>query len=295
MKIHLVDGTFELFRAYYGRSARGETGNGRTAVNAADGLARSLLALIREPSVTHLGVAFDTRIESFRNELYAGYKTGQGIEPELLAQFGPAEAATRALGVVTWSMLEFEADDALATAATRFSASSAVEQIVLCSPDKDLAQCVRGQRVVCLDRIRRRWLDEKGVVAKFGVQPTSIPDWLALVGDSSDGLPGVPRWGVKSSATLLAAYEKLERIPDNAEDWSVQVRGAAGLAASLRAHRDDAYLFRRLATLRHDVPLTDGLDTLRWRGPASGAAQVLEADLLSRAEPLAEAKSRAAP
>ena len=289
MKVHLVDGTFELFRAYYGRSRRAgaDERSGTDGHAAVDGLVRSMLALLREPEVTHIAVAFDTKIESFRNALYPGYKTGEGIEPALLAQFGPAEAACRALGLVTWSMLEFEADDALASAAARFSATREVEQVVLCSPDKDLAQSVQGERIVCLDRMRRRWLDEAGVKAKFGVAPKSIPDWLALVGDQSDGFPGVPRWGSKSSATLLAAYERLERIPDDEADWSVKVRGAASLADSLRAHRADAYLFRRLATLRLDVPIEESLEALRWHGPNAAATKLLDTDLVARAEQLA--------
>src|SRR5262252_6030804 len=253
MKVHLIDGTFELFRAYYGAPSSA-TADGFEA-GAVRGLLRSLLALLGEPGVTHVAIAFDHVIESFRNDLYAGYKMGDGIEPELFAQFHPAEDACRALGVVTWPMIEFECDDALATAAARFANEPGVEQVVICSPDKDLAQCVRGTRIVCLDRIRRTSLDEDGVRAKFGVNPASIPDWLALVGDSADGFPGVPRWGAKSASAVLGAYEHLERIPDDARSWSVKVRGAESLAASLREHRADASLFRRLATLREDVPL----------------------------------------
>jgi 5'-3' exonuclease len=236
-------------------------------VGAARGLARSMLALLGERDVTHIAVAFDHVIESFRNGLYPGYKTGDGIEPDLYAQFGLAEDACRALGVVTWPMVEFECDDALATAAARFAASAAVERVVVCSPDKDLAQCVQADRVVCFDRIRRKRLDERGVVEKFGVHPKSIPDWLALVGDTSDGYPGIPRWGAKSAAAVLGTYEKLEAIPADADAWSVAVRGAPALAASFATHRTDAFLFRRLATLRTDVPLPESLDELRWRGP----------------------------
>jgi 5'-3' exonuclease len=290
MKVHLVDGTFELFRAYYG-SPPSETDDG-FEVGAVRGLLRSLLALLGERDVTHVAIAFDHVIESFRNNLYPGYKTGEGIDPELYAQFGPAEDACRALGVVTWPMIEFECDDALATAAARFAAERGVEQVVICSPDKDLTQCVRGSRVVCLDRIRRTTLDEGGVRAKFGVGPASIPDWLALVGDSADGFPGVPRWGAKSAATVLGVYEHIERIPDDASAWTVAVRGAESLAASLREHRDDAFLFRRLATLRLDVPLAESLDELCWRGANLAAvreltAAIFEEPLRRRAEALA--------
>ena len=265
MHVHLVDGTFELFRAYYG-SPSSVSNDGRE-VGAVRGLLRSLLALLGERDVTHVAIAFDHVIESFRNELYPGYKTGEGMDPVLFAQFGLAEEACRALGVVTWPMIEFECDDALATAAARFNLVPDVERVVICSPDKDLAQCVRGTRVVCLDRLRRKTLDENGVVEKFGVHPKSMPDWLALVGDSADGYPGVPRWGAKSAAAVLGKYLHLEAIPAESSDWSVPVRGAAALAASLAEHRDEAALFRRLATLRLDVPLRESVTALRWRGP----------------------------
>jgi 5'-3' exonuclease len=263
-RIHLVDGTYELFRAYFG-APKAVTRNGRE-VGATRGILRSLFALLREPGVTHVACSFDHVIESFRNDLFAGYKTSEGVPEDLLAQFTLAEEATHALGVVVWPMVEFEADDAIAAAAERWRDAPEVEQIVLCTPDKDMAQCVRGTRVVCLDRLRRRTLDEAGVIDKFGVPPASIPDWLALVGDSADGYPGVPRWGSKSAAAILAAYGHLEAIPDRESAWRVPVRGAAALAASLREHRDEAYLFRRLATLRVDVPLTEQIDDLRWRG-----------------------------
>jgi 5'-3' exonuclease len=273
MNVHLVDGTFELFRAYYG-SPPSTDANGKE-VGAARGLARSMLALLGEPDVTHVAIAFDHVIESFRNDLYPGYKTGDGIDPALYGQFGLAEDACRALGIVTWPMIGFECDDALATAAARFAAERHVERVVVCSPDKDLAQCVVGERVVCFDRMRRKRLDERGVVEKFGVGPRSIPDWLALVGDNADGYPGIPRWGAKSAGAVLAAYEKLEAIPDDAATWSIPVRGAAALAASLAAHRTEALLFRQLATLRTDVPLTESLDDLRWRGPDTAALRTL--------------------
>jgi 5'-3' exonuclease len=264
MRLHLVDGTFELFRAHFG--APGALAPDGREVGATRGLLRSLYALLREDGVTHVAVAFDHVIESFRNTLYAGYKTGEGLPPELLAQFPLAEAAARALGVVTWPMVEFEADDALATAAARWHDAPGVEQVVVCSPDKDLAQCVVGTRVVTYDRIRRTTLDEEGVRAKFGVSPASIPDLLALVGDDADGIPGVPRWGSKSAAAVLARYGTLELVPDDPAAWDIPVRGAAALATQLRDHRELALLYRTLATLRRDVPLTETRDDLRWRG-----------------------------
>jgi 5'-3' exonuclease len=273
MHVHLVDGTFELFRAYYG-SPPSTDANGKE-VGAVRGLARSMLALLGERDVTHVAIAFDHVIESFRNDLYPGYKTGDGIDPALYSQFGPAEDACRALGLVVWPMIEFECDDALATAAARFAELKSVNRVVVCSPDKDLAQCVRGERVVCFDRMRRKRLDERGVVEKFGVTPKSIPDWLALVGDSADGYPGIPRWGAKSAAAVLGAYEKLEAIPADAAAWDVDVRGASALAASLAQNRTDAFLFRQLATLRVDVPLAESLDDLSWRGPDKAALGAL--------------------
>jgi 5'-3' exonuclease len=216
--------------------------------------------------VSHVGCAFDTVIESFRNELFAGYKTGEGIEPELWAQFPLAERAVRALGVTTWSMVEFEADDALATAAVQAAADAAVERVLLCTPDKDLAQMVSGTRVVCLDRKKQVVVDEDGVRAKFGVGPASIPDWLALVGDAADGIPGVPKWGEKSASAVLARWERLAAIPRSAAAWEVKVRGAEALSTSLEAHRQAAELYRRLATLRTDVPITATPAALRWAG-----------------------------
>ncbi len=216
--------------------------------------------------MTHVGVAFDSVVESFRNDLYAGYKTGAGVDPDLMAQFPLAERAAVALGVVCWGMVEMEADDALATAAARFSGDPRVEQVVICTPDKDLTQCVVGRRVVCRDRMRDKILDEQGVVAKFGVPPASIPDWLALVGDAADGFPGVPRWGAKSAATVLARYRHIDDIPDDEDIWEVKVRGAAGLAKSLSETREEAELYRTLATLRLDAPLEERLEDLRWQG-----------------------------
>jgi 5'-3' exonuclease len=264
MRVHLVDGTYELFRAYFG-APTAVASDGRE-VGATRGILRSLLALLREDGVTHMGVAFDHVIESFRNELFAGYKTSEGVPDDLMAQFPLAERAAHALGVVVWPMVEFEADDALATAAARWKDAPGVEQVVICTPDKDMAQCVCGDKVVCLDRMRRKTLDEPGVRDKFGVGPSSIADWLALVGDSADGYPGVPRWGSKTAAALLAGYGRIDDIPDEEARWTVAVRGAAALAQSLRDHRKDVALYRTLATLRTDVPLKEDLDDLRWRG-----------------------------
>ncbi|HVR71838.1 MAG TPA: 5'-3' exonuclease H3TH domain-containing protein [Vicinamibacteria bacterium] len=273
MKVHLVDGTYELFRAHFG--APPATAADGSPVGAARGLLRTLLALLASPGVTHVACAFDHVIESFRNDLYAGYKTSDGVPPELLAQFPLAEELTHALGVVVWPMVEMEADDALATAAARWAEAPGVEQVVICSPDKDLAQCVRGDRVVCLDRRQRKMLDEAGVREKFGVLPNSMPDWLALVGDSADGYPGIPRWGEKSAAAVLARYGRLEAIPEYERQWEVAVRGAAALGASLRAHRQEAALFRVLATLREDAPLPEALEDLAWRGGRRDELQAL--------------------
>jgi len=263
--VHLIDGTYELFRAHFG--APPSTAPDGAEVGATRGLLRSLQALLREPSVTHVAVAFDHVVESFRNRLFPGYKTAEGMPPELLAQFPLAEEASRALGLVTWPMVEFEADDALATGAARFAGAPGVERVLLCTPDKDLAQCVRGARVVGFDRMRRRVLDEAGVQARFGVGPASIPDWLALVGDTADGIPGVPRFGEKLASAVLGRYVHLEAIPDDAARWDVPVRGAASLAASLLAHREAALLYRTLATVRTDVPLEEELEALRCTGP----------------------------
>ena len=264
MQIHLIDGTYELFRAFYAvPKGRGPTG---AEVAAVRGLLRSLIGWLERPGISHAAIAFDTVIESFRNRLFAGYKTGDGIDPELYSQFPLVERMTRALGLTTWSMIEFEADDALATFAARATADVRVERVCICTPDKDLAQCVRGTRVVGFDRIREIALDEAGVHAKFGVGPASIPDYLALVGDTADGIPGVPRWGAKSASALLARFEKLERIPDDVAAWGIPVRGAAALAQSLAEHREAALLYRTLATLRLDVPLPETPDDLAYSG-----------------------------
>lgn len=224
----------------------------------------TVLGLLREEETTHLAAATDKVIESFRNDMYDGYKTGEGIEPELLAQFPILERALRAMGVVVWDMVEFEADDALATGALIYADD--VDQIVIATPDKDCAQCVIDDFVVMLDRRRQVVMDEAGVWEKFGVGPISIPDYLALVGDAADGIPGVPAWGAKSAGALLAEYTRLDQIPPDENDWAITVRGAARLGASLRENLQDALLFRELTTLRRDVPLTETFDELRWRG-----------------------------
>ncbi len=278
--VHLVDGTYELFRAYFGAPRATAPGGGE--VGAVRGLVRSLGALLREDRVTHVAVAFDHVIESFRNQLFPGYKTSAGVPDDLLAQFGPAEDAVRALGIPVWSMIEFEADDALAAGAARYAADPAVERVLLCTPDKDLAPCVRGRRVVGLDRRRRLLLDEDGVREKFGIAPASIPDWLALVGDSADGIPGLPRWGERSASAILARYRHLEEIPDLPARWEVPVRGALALADSLRARRAEALLYRTLATLRTDVPLAEDLEALRWRAPDAAALAEIDAALGER-------------
>jgi 5'-3' exonuclease len=285
VKVHLVDGTYELFRSYFGAPAA--TSPAGREVGATRGLMRSLLGLLTQPDVTHVGVAYDHVIESFRNGLYDGYKTSAGVPRELLAQFELAERATHALGLVVWPMVEFEADDALATAAARFEEEAEVEQVVICTPDKDLAQCVRGTRVVMLDRRRRIVLDEGAVKTKFGVLPESMPDWLALVGDSSDGYPGLPGWGPKTAAALLTRYGRLEDIPSLEEGWGVGVRGAGGAGQVLRDKRADALLYRQLARLRTDVPMTETLEDLRWRGSRRGALEAVcteigETDLAAR-------------
>jgi 5'-3' exonuclease len=267
MKIHLVDGTYELFRNHFGAPPK-KAPDGRE-VGATLGLLRSLLMLLTSPGVTHVGVAFDHVIESFRNDLFAGYKTSEGVDPNLLTQFPLAEEAVSALGVVVWPMVEFEADDALATAAARFKKSKSVEQVLICSPDKDLAQLVSDNGVVCWDRRRDIIIDEAGVLEKYGVPPPSIPDWLALVGDSADGYPGIPGWGAKSAAVVLAYYNHMESIPDDSTKWrvsSISPGRAASLAESLAQRREEALLYKKLATVRKDVPIKEKLGDLKWQG-----------------------------
>lgn len=286
MRVHLVDGTFELFRHFYSPAPDG----GPEALRAVRGVAASMLGML-EAGATHMAVATDHVIESFRNDLWPGYKTGEGIDPVLFAQFLPLEDALEALGLVVWRMVEFEADDALAAGAAMAAADPRVVQVLICTPDKDLSQCVRNGRVVQLDRRTGELRDEEGVRAKFGVPPASIADWLALVGDSADGFPGVPGWGAKSAAALLARYGSIEAIPPNARDWDVNVRGADRLAAALAAHLELALLFRRLARLRTDARVSRAVDELQWRGPRAGLrewCERLEAPwLLERARRLA--------
>jgi 5'-3' exonuclease len=266
LRIHLVDATYELFRAFYAPRPTVHAPDGQD-VGAVVGLLYSLLTMLRDEGATHVGCATDHVIRSFRNRLYAGYKTEAGVPVELLGQFTLAERAMEALGLVVWPEVEFEADDALATAAARWGDSKAVEQVVICTPDKDLAQCVRGTRVVMLDRRRKAVIDEAGVRGRWGVLPGSIPDYLALVGDSSDGYPGLPGWGAKSAAAVLARWERLESIPKAAIAWGVDVRSAPALNATLRAQWDEALLYRHLARLRLDVPLPQAApEELRWHG-----------------------------
>ena len=265
MIVHLIDGTFELFRYFLSPSAAFDRSTPEE-LRAVRGVVGSILGML-EGGATHVGVATDHVIESFRNALWPGYKTGEGMDPLLVSQFDPLEDALSALGVRVWPMVEFEADDALAAAADMAAADARVEQTIVCTPDKDLAQCVRGDRVVQLDRRTRELRDEDGVRRKFGVSPASIPDWLALVGDSADGYPGLPGWGAKSAASVLARYEHLEQIPKLAIEWKVSVRGALRLATTLSEQREHALLFRELATLRPDAPIAADVDALRWTGP----------------------------
>ena len=262
MDVHLIDGTYELFRHYYAvPSARDANG---VEIGAVRGVVASVLGLLNR-GATHIAVATDHVIESFRNRLWPSYKTSEGVEPALLAQFPLLEDALDALGVVVWPMVEFEADDALAAAAAHAAADPAVGRVIICTPDKDLAQCVRGARVVQLNRRTNVMLDEAGVVKKFGVSPASIPDYLALVGDTADGYPGLPGWGAKSTAAVLARFGKLEAIPPDWRDWHVNAKNAASLAAALARERDRAWLFRDLATLRTEIPLFDSVEDLRWK------------------------------
>ena len=267
MQIHLIDATYELFRAHYAPrpTVRGRDG---IVLSGVSGLCDQLLYLLREEGATHVGCATDRVIESFRNDLYPGYKSSAGMDPELLAQFPIAEEAIEALGLALWPMVEFEADDAIGAAAARFGAEPAVEKILICTPDKDMAQCVVGERIVLRDRRRQITYDEAGVLEKWGVTPASIPDWLALVGDSSDGFPGLPGWGAKSAAAVLRRYGSIDNIPPKASDWDVKgVSGAVRLAAVLAAQRADALLYRTLARLRLDAPLPQATaDELEWRG-----------------------------
>src|SRR5690242_9467811 len=264
MELFLIDGTYELFRHYYAvPSARDKQGREMGAVR---GVLASVLGMLKG-GATHVAVATDHVIESFRNGLWPGYKTSEGVEPDLLAQFPLLEEVLSAAGIVVWPMVEFEADDALAAAAVAAAQDARVEQVIICTPDKDLAQCVRGTKIVQLNRRTRVTLDEAGVIRKFGVPPESIPDYLALVGDSADGYPGLPGWGAKSSAAVLAKFRHLESIPADSDDWHVNASNARALAQTLVRERDHALLFRTLATLRTDIPLFENINSLRWNGP----------------------------
>jgi 5'-3' exonuclease len=269
MRVHLIDGTYELFRHYYALpKVRDSAGQEVAAVR---GVLASLIGMLGS-GVTHIGVATDHVIESFRNDLWPGYKTGEGIESDLFAQFPLLEEALSALGIVVWPMVEFEADDALAAAATAAANEPRVEQVIICTPDKDLSQCVRDTRVVQLDRRKNLVRDEAGVMRKFGVMPASIPDYLALVGDSADGFPGLPGWGAKSAAAVLAKFGHIESIPSDWRQWGVNVASPKALSSRLIEDRDHALLFRHLATLRTDIPLFASVDQLRWAGPTAAFA-----------------------
>jgi len=283
MDVHLIDGTYELFRHYYALpSARDKDGREVAAVR---GVLNSVLTMING-GAKYMGVATDHVIESFRNAMWPGYKTGEGIEPELFAQFPMLEQGLAELGVVVWPMVEFEADDALAAAAAKAALDPRVERVIVCTPDKDLAQCVRGTRVVQMNRRTRTTLDESGVIAKFGVPPASIPDYLALVGDAADGYPGLAGWGAKSTAAVLARFGHLEAIPADSCAWGVNAANPAALARVLAAERDHAFLFRDLATLRTDIPLFDSVDDLLWKGPLATTGPVAARTPLRQEGPL---------
>ncbi len=282
--VYLIDGTYELFRHFFAVPSRADASG--QEIGAVRGVLASVLSMI-EGGATHLGVATDHVVESFRNDLYPGYKTSEGVAPELLSQFPILEEALQAMGVMVWPMVEFEADDALASAGAKATEDSQVTQVLICTPDKDLAQCVTGTRVVQFDRRQNIVRDEPGVVAKFGVAPTSIPDYLAVVGDSADGFPGVAGWGAKGAALVLSQYPHLEDIPKDWHDWHPSIRKARGLSESLFTSWNDALLFRTLATLRRDARVFDSVDDLRWRGPRTEFAEccrrMKSADLLVRA------------
>ncbi len=289
MRVHLVDGTYELFRHYF--AIPSQTNEAGEQIAAARGVANSMLSLLRD-GATHVAIATDHVIESFRNELWEGYKSGEGLEPELHSQFPILEDALEALGLVVWRMVEHEADDGMAAGAAMAAADSRVEEVVICTPDKDLAQCVVGKRVVQYDRRKGVRTDEEGVKHKFGVAPASIPDYLALVGDSADGFPGLRGWGAKSSSTVLAHYEHLENIPEDPNLWPFKVRSAAKLASTLAEERDLAMLFRRIATVDRSAPVSASVDDLEWRGPSDDLDEFAERlrapELIRQAEELAE-------
>jgi len=267
VNLHLLDATYELFRAHFGRKDTLVSADGDD-IRATIGIIDSTLLLLREPGVTHLAASFDTVIESFRNEMFPAYKSSIGMEEILLRQFPWAEDALEAIGVVVWRNIEFEADDTLAAAAVRWVDD--VDRVVICSPDKDLCQAVIGDKIVTYNRRESKMVDEDGVVEKFGIHPESIPDYLALVGDTADGVPGLPGWGAKSASAVLGKFPRLEMIPPSPADWGVAVRGAEKLAATLAAGMDDALLFRELTTLRLDVPIKESLEDLEWKGVPEG-------------------------
>src|SRR5688572_17721863 len=287
MIVHLIDGTYELFRCFYGLRRSTEPDDGYGAVRL---VLHTMLQMV-ESGATHLGVATDHVIESFRNDMWPGYKTGAGIDPRLWAQFHPLEDALAAFGFIVWPMVELEADDALASAASITSADPTVQKVCIWTPDKDLAQCVVSDRVVQVDRRAGKTRDAAATLAKYGVSPASIPDYLAVLGDSADGYPGIPRWGSKSAAAVLSRYEHLEQIPENVADWKAGIFNSGRLSHSLRANWNDALLFRDLATLRTNAPLFSSVDALRWNGPSPGASRLATAfgaeRLLERAERLA--------
>lgn len=287
MQVHLVDGTYELFRHYFGAPSHIDTSG--VEVGAIRGVLGSVLMMLDE-GATHVGVATDHVVESFRNDLWDGYKTGEGMEPEILQQFVPLEDALRALGVAVWPMIELEADDGLASGAAVAASDPRVERIFICTPDKDLGQCVRDPLIVQQDRRNNELRDEAGVLAKFGVKPASIPDYLALVGDTADGFPGLPGWGAKSAAAVLFRYDHIEKIPEHAHQWDVTVRGAAKLATTLAENRERAELFKVVATLRTDGDVGT-VDEWEWRGPtpdlAAWARRLGSSSLVGRAEKLA--------
>lgn len=289
MEVHLIDGTYELFRHYYALpSAR--DGDGRE-VGAVRGVLASVLGMMKE-GATHVAVATDHVIESFRNELWPDYKTGEGIDRDLLAQFPLLEEVLSAAGVVVWPMVEFEADDALAAGAVAAAADKQVERVIICTPDKDLAQCVSGSRIVQLNRRTRTFLDEAAIVGKFGVSPCSIPDYLALVGDSADGYPGLPGWGAKSSAAVLAKFRHLESIPKDCREWHVNAARTSALAATLCREWDRALLFRTLATLRTDLKLFENVEELKWAGPTAAFDEIAARLDAARTEPRSASKKR---
>ena len=277
MKIHLVDGTYELFRAHFGQPPR--VGPDGMQVSAVRGLIQTLLSLTRQPEVTHIAVAFDSEIKSFRNDIYQNYKDGSDTPEDLRLQFPLAERAVHSLGISVWPAYDFEADDILGSAAVTYILDPEVDQVVICSPDKDLAQVVREKQIVCLDRKNNSVIDESEVIAKFGVKPSSIPAYLGLVGDAADGIPGIPKWGQKSSAAILLKYEEIENIPTDSLLWDVSVRGASGLSKSLESRRSDAILYKKLATLRLDVCPDQKAQDLKWEGANTGLFKALCSEL----------------